>query len=252
MYEAKQITTRANMVQPIHTNPPAKIAIQLNQAGRSGSTRPRLQGLDRPLRQGNWPLLSASPIPYTSQGQVPKEMDRADMDRVCQHFVRAAQMAHEANFDLLQLNFAHGYLLASFISPLTNQRTDEHGGDLEHRLRFPLEIFDSVRIIWPADKPISVSLTVTDCIKGGLDIEDAVIVSKILKTHGCDILMVLAGQTTPDGEPSYGRGFLTPLSERIRNEAGIPTIVGGYLTTTNEVNTIIVAGRADFCIMNLL
>jgi anthraniloyl-CoA monooxygenase len=177
-------------------------------------------------------------------------MDRADMDRVCQHFVQAAQMAHQANFDLLQLHFAHGYLLASFLSPLTNQRTDEYGGDLEHRLRFPLEIFDSVRTIWPADKPISVSLTVTDCIKGGLDIEDAVIVSKILKTHGCDMLMVLAGQTTPDGEPSYSRGFLTTLSERMRNEAGIPTIVGGYLTTTNEVNTIIAAGRADLCIMS--
>jgi len=231
---------------------PTKIAIQLGHAGRRGSTRSRTQGLDRPLREGNWPLLSASPIPYTPQSQVPKEMELADMERVRDDFVRAAQMAQEADFDLLQLNFAHGYLLASFLSPLTNQRSDEYGGDLEQRMRFPLEVFNAVCAVWPKEKPISVALSATDCVKGGFDIEDAVVVARALKAHGCDIIQVLAGQTTVDGEPAYGRGFLTPFSDRIRNEAGVPTMVGGYLTTSNEVNTILAAGRADLCIMGPL
>jgi len=169
---------------------------------------------------------------------------------VREDFVRAALMAHEAGFDLLQLHFAHGYLLASFISPLTNQRNDEYGGDLQHRMRFPLEVFDAVRAAWPQDKPISVALPASDYAKGGFDIDDAVIVARMLRAHGCDIIAVLAGQTTVDSEPAYGRGFLTPLSERIRNEASIPTMVGGYLTTSNEVNTILAAGRADLCIVD--
>src|SRR5205085_12581114 len=137
---------------------------------------PRSEGLDRPVREGNWPLLSASPLPYTPHSQDPKEMDQADMERVCNDFVKATRMAQEADFDLLQLHFAHGYLLASFLSPLTNLRTDEYGGNLEHRMRFPLEVFDAVRAAWPEDKPISVALSVTDCVKGGFDVEDAVTV----------------------------------------------------------------------------
>src|SRR6266487_1059415 len=159
-------------------------------------------------------------------------------------------IAHEAHFDLLQLHFAQGYLLASFLSPLTNQRNDEYGGNLEQRMRFPLEVFDAVRAIWPEHKPISVALSVTDCIKDSFSIEDAIVVARTLKEHGCAIIAVLAGQTTPDSEPAYGRGFLTPLSDRVRNEAGIPTLVGGYLTTSNEMNTILAAGRADLCIMD--
>jgi anthraniloyl-CoA monooxygenase len=158
-------------------------------------------------------------------------------------------MAHEVGFDLLQLHCAHGYLLASFLSPLTNQRSDQYGGSLEQRMRFPLAVFDAVRAAWPDDKPISVAISATDCVQGGSNVDDAVVLSRTLKEHGCDIIEVLAGQTTLEGEPSYGRGFLTPLSDRIRNEAGIPTIVGGYLTTTNEVNTILAAGRADLCIL---
>ncbi len=250
MYDRSHVEAWKHTFEFIHAHTPARVAIHLNHAGRRGSTRPRTEGLDRPLRQGNWPLLSASPIPYTPRSQVPKEMDRADMDRVCHDFVHAAQLAHEAGSDLLQLNFAHGYLLASFISPLTNRRTDEYGGDLEHRMRFPLEVFDAVRAAWPQDKPISVAISATDCVKGGFDIDDAIIVARILKAHGCDIIAVEAGQTIVDSEPAYGRGFLTPLSDRIRNEAGIPTMVGGYLTTSNEVNTILAAGRADLCIMN--
>jgi anthraniloyl-CoA monooxygenase len=250
IYDTDHVTAWSNGVEFIHTHTPAKVAVQLNHAGRRGSTRPRMQGLDRPLREGNWSLLSASPISYTPQSQIPREMDRIDMDRVRDDFVCAAQLAQEADFDLLQLNFAQGYLLASFISPLTNLRGDEYGGELDYRMRFPLEVFDAVRAAWPQEKPISVAICATDYVKGGFEIDDAVSVVRILKAHGCDIIAVLAGQTTIEGEPAYGRGFLTPLSDRIRNEAGIPTMVGGYLTTSNEVNTVLAAGRADLCIMD--
>ena len=145
---------------------------------------------------------------------------------------------------------AHGYLLASFLSPLTNQRCDAYGGDLQSRLRFPLEVFDAVRAAWPENKPLSVALNTADCVNGGFTIDDAVIVARTLRAHGCDIIAVQVGQTTIESEPAYGRGFLTPFSERIRNEAGIPTIVGGYLTTSNEINTILAAGRADLCIVD--
>jgi anthraniloyl-CoA monooxygenase len=250
IYNAKQVEVWKHIVDFIHNQTPAKVTIQLNHAGRRGSTRPRAHGLDRPLRDDNWSLLSASSIPYTPSSQVPKEMDRDDMNRVLEDFVRATQKAFEAGFDVLQLNFAHGYLLASFLSPLANLRHDEYGGGLEHRMRFPLEIFDAVRAAWPQDKPISITISASDCAKGGFEVDDAVVVAKMFKEHGCDIIAVVAGQTTIDSEPAYGRGFLTPFSDRIRNEAGILTMVGGYLTTSDEVNTIIAAGRADLCIMD--
>ncbi len=249
MYDASQPPTWTHLVESVHMHPSVRIAIQLGHAGRRGSTRPRSQGLDRPLRTGNWPLLSASPLPYTPWSQVPKAMDRTDMQRVCADFVRATRMAQEANFDLLQLHFAHGYLLASFLSPLTNQRDDEYGGTLEQRMCYPLEVFDAVRGVWPDHKPISVAFSVYDYKKNGFTIGEAVAFARTLKAHGCDIINVLAGQTTIDSEPAYGRGFLTSLSDRIRNEAGIPTMVGGYLTTSDEVNTVLAAGRADLCIM---
>jgi anthraniloyl-CoA monooxygenase len=229
----------------------ARIGIQLSHAGRRGATRARSEGLDRPLRQGSWPLISASPLPYTPQSQVPGEMNRGDMDTVCNDFVRAARMAHEAGFDLLQLNLARGYLLASFLSPLTNLRCDTYGGNLEGRARYPLEVFDAVRAAWPENKPISVALSASDCVKGGFEVEDAVILARLLKARGCDILETQAGQTTIESEPAYGRGFLTQFSEQVRNEAHIPTMVGGYLTTSNEVNTILAAGRADLCFMDV-
>ena len=251
MYNTTHVETWIEFVSAIHANTPAKIALQLGHAGRRGATQARSVGLDRPLRQESWPLFAPSSLPYTVQSQLPREMNRRDMDNVCNDFVHAAHMALEAGFDLLQLNVAHGYLLASFLSPLTNQRCDVYGGDLEGRMRYPLEVFDTVRAAWPEHKPISVALTVTDCVKGGFEVEDAVIFAKLLKEHGCDILEVLAGQTTIESEPAYGRGFLTQFSERIRNEAHIPTMVGGYLTTSNEVNTILAAGRSDLCIMDI-
>lgn len=252
LYSACHVTEWQRIVEAVHSRSSAKIAIQIGHAGRRGATRPRDRGLDRPLREGAWPLLSASPIPYTPVSQIPKEMDTADMERVCDDFVRTTQMAQEAGFDLLQLHCAHGYLLASFLSPLTNQRTDEYGGSLEQRMRFPLAVFDAVRAAWPNTKPISVAIPATDCVPDGCSVDDAVVLARTLKAHGCDIIEVLAGQTTLEGEPPYGRGFLTPLSDRIRNEAGIPTIVGGYLTSSNEVNTILAAGRADLCILEQL
>jgi anthraniloyl-CoA monooxygenase len=240
-------------VAAIKSHSGAMIGIQLGHAGRRGSTRPRSEGLDRPLLEGGWPVISASLIPYVqnpkSKIQNPKEMDRADMDRVRDDFVRAARTASEAGFDLLQLHMAHGYLLASYLSPLTNVRQDDYGGNLENRMRYPLEVFDAVRAAWPQDKPISVAITATDCVRGGAEVEDAVAFARALKAHGCDLIEVLAGQTTPDSEPAYGRGFLTHYSDRIRNEAGIPTMVGGYLTTSNDVNTVLAAGRADLCIL---
>lgn len=249
LYTADQFSYWTRIVEQVHSQSTTKIALTLCHAGRRGSTRPRSEGLDRPLRDGNWPLISASPLPYTAQSQIPVEMDRTMMERLCQNFVRAAQMAHEAGFDMIQLHMAHGYLLASFLSPLSNQRSDMYGGSIEARMRFPLEVFDAIHAAWPQEKPLAVALSASDYVKGGYTIEDALVVARTLKAHGCDMIEVLAGQTTPTGEPPYGRGFLTPLSDRIRNEAGIPTLVGGYLTTGNEINTILAAGRADMCIV---
>lgn len=249
IYTERQFETWRKLIAEMREAGTGITGIELNHAGRRGSTRPRSEGLDRPLREHNWPLLSASAIPYGKNSQVPQEMTCENMEIVCQEFVRAARSALAASFDLLQLNMAHGYLLASFLSPLSNQRSDEYGGTLEQQMRFPLKVFDGVRAIWPADKPLSVALNASDCLAGGMTIEDVVPVARILKEHGCDIIAVQAGQTTGEGEPAYGRGFLTAHSDRIRNEAGIPTIVGGYLTTSDEVNTIIAAGRADLCII---
>jgi anthraniloyl-CoA monooxygenase len=228
----------------------AKLALLLNHAGRRGATRPRSQGLDRPLQSGAWPLVAASPLPYTPRSPTPRALDQPGMEQVRDDFVRAARLANEAGADLLLLHMAHGYLLASFLSPLSNTRDDAYGGNLENRLRFPLEVFDAVRAAWPAAKPLGVALTVTDWARGGLDVPEAVSIAATLRAHGCDLLLVEAGQSVPEADgATYGRGFLTALSDRVRNEAGIPTLVGGYLTTSNEVNTILAGGRADLCLV---
>lgn len=252
LYRPEHGAAWRQMTDFIHANSPAKVALQLNHAGRRGSTRPRQEGLDRPLRAGNWPLLSASALPYTPHNQLPKAMERTDMEKVCSDFVRAAQLAHEAGFDWLHLHFGHGYLLASFLSPLTNRREDEYGGSLENRLRFPLELFAAVRAVWPEDKPLSVALNVTDGLAGGFELAEAVQAAQALKASGCDLIEVLAGQTTPEAHLAYSPGFLTPFSDWLHSKAGIATMVGGYLTTTDEVNTILAAGRADLCLMHPL
>ena len=250
MYREEHGAAWARIVEGIHAQG-SFVGVSLTHAGRRGSTRPRSEGLDRPLWEGGWPLLSASPLPYTPRSQVPREMDRADMDCIRDEFVRAARMAQDAGFDFLQIDCAHGYLLASFLSPLTNRREDEYGGDIAGRMHFPLELFDAVRAAWPEGKPLSVALSATDHVKGGLRVEDAILFALALKEHGCDLVQVLAGQAVPQGEPAYGRGFLTHYSDRLRNEAGMLTMVGGYITTSNEANTILAAGRADLCILTI-
>ena len=251
LYESSHQGAWANVVGQIHSQIPVKIGLQLGHAGRRGATRPRDAGLDRPLREGAWQLLAASPLAYTPQSQTPKAMDREAMARARSEFAQATHMAGEAGFDWLHLNLAHGYLLASFLSPLSNKRVDEYGGSLENRLRFPLDVFDAVRAAWPEDRPLSIALTISDCAKSGLEVEEAIASARALHEHGCDMIETLAGQSVPDAEPAYGRGFLTSLSDRLRNEAGIATMVGGYLTTSDEANTILAAGRADLCIMDL-
>ncbi len=252
LYTAEQATAWAKIVETVHTSSEAKIAIQLNHAGRRGSTRPRQAGLDKPLQQGNWPLISASALPYLPYSQIPQEMSRPDMDKVRDEFVQATQMAHKAGFDILQLHFAHGYLLAGFISPLTNTRKDDYGDSLENRIRFPMEVFKAVRAAWPANKPISVALSATDWAKNGFEVDEAVIVAKMLQEQGCDLIEVLAGHTTPNTRPVYGPFFLAPFSDRIRNDVRIATMTAGGITTTNQINTLLAAGRADLCIMNPL
>jgi len=176
-------------------------------------------------------------------------MDRDDMDRVRDEFVQATRMADEAGFDLLELHFAHGYLLSTFISPLTNRRTDGYGGSLDNRLRFPLEILDAVRAAWPKPKPVSVRISAVDWVPGGMEPPDAVEVARRLKAHGCDIIDVSAGQTVPEAQPVYGRQFQTPFSDRIRHEAAISTMAVGNISSFMDVNSILAAGRADLCVL---
>ena len=248
MYKPEHVAAWRGIVDFVHANSRAMICMQLAHAGRKASTKRAWEGDNEPLEEGGWPIISASPIPYLPHGPVPKEMDRADMDKVRDDFVRAAKWAEEAGFDMIEVHMAHGYLLSSFISPLSNVRTDEYGGSLENRMRFPLEVFDAVRAVWPEDKPMSVRISATDWVEdGGLTGDDSVIVATTLEAHGCDIVDVSAGQTTTDAEPVYGRMFQTPFSDQIRSEAGIPTIAVGNITTADQINTIVAAGRADLC-----
>jgi anthraniloyl-CoA monooxygenase len=229
----------------------ALVMLQLGHAGRRGATQPRTHGVDLPLRTGGWPLLSASPLRYGPFGPEPKAMDDEDMARVRHAFAAAASRAVIAGFDALELDFAHGYLLASFLSPLTNRRHDGYGGALGNRLRFPLDVLDDVRTVWPDDRLLGVRLTVTDWARGGLGVDEGVEIARALTEHGAHLIHVEAGQTVAEGQPEYGRGFLTALSDRVRSEARVPTLVGGYLTTPDAANTIIGAGRADLCLLEL-
>jgi len=246
MYKQEHITAWKRIVEFVHGNSLAKFCMQLAHAGRKGSTKFPWNGEDAPLDEGNWPLLSASAIPYKPGNQRPKEMDRADMDKVQDDFVRATRMADEAGFDMIELHMAHGYLLSSFISPLSNTRADKYGGSLGNRLRFPIQILEAVRAVWPKRKPISCRISATDWVAdGGLTGVDAVEVAKMLYAHGADIIDVSSGQTSPDADPVYGRMFQTHLSEQVRLEARVPTIAVGNITTPDQVNTIVAAGRAD-------
>ncbi|WAL81383.1 bifunctional salicylyl-CoA 5-hydroxylase/oxidoreductase [Pandoraea sp. XJJ-1] len=236
------------IVDFVHAGSDAKIAMQIGHAGRKGSTRLAWDGIDQPLDDGNWPLISASPLPYIEGvSQTPREMTRADMDRVKDDFVHAARRAAEAGFDWLELHCAHGYLLSSFISPLTNQRQDAYGGSLENRLRYPLEVFHAVRDVWPAAKPMSVRISAHDWVEGGITPDDAVTIARAFKDAGADLIDCSSGQVSKDEKPVYGRMFQTPFADRVRNEAGIPTMAVGAIFEADHVNSIIASGRADLC-----
>lgn len=229
----------------VHANSAAKVCLQLGHAGRKGATRLMWEGMDRPLPEGAWPIISASPLAYYPESQVPREMTRADMDRVKAEFVAAAERGERAGFDMLELHCAHGYLLASFLSPLTNKRGDEYGGSIENRLRYPLEVFRALREVWPREKPMSVRISATDWVEGGLSAGDSVAIAEAFAAEGCDLVDVSTGQTARESRPVYGRMFQTPFSDRIRNEAEVATMCVGNITTADQVNTIIAAGRAD-------
>ncbi len=245
LYTDAQEAAWASIVAFVHANSAAKFCLQLGHAGRKGATKLMWEGMDRPLADGAWPIISASPLPYYPESQVPREMTRADMDRVRAEFVAAAERGERAGFDMLELHCAHGYLLASFLSPLTNHRTDEYGGPVENRLRYPLEVFRALREAWPREKPISVRVSASDWKEGGLTAEDSVAIAAAFAAEGCDLIDVSTGQTVNDSRPIYGRMFQTPFSDRIRNEARIATMCVGNITTADQVNTIIASGRAD-------
>jgi len=249
MYRPEHVGAWRRIVDFVHGASPAKIGIQLGHAGRKGSTRPPWEGADLPLADGNWPLLSASALPYGPANQTPRAMTAQDMAMVMAEFVAAAGRSAEAGFDVLELHYAHGYLLASFISPLTNRRTDAYGGSLENRMRFPLELFDAVRAVWPAERPMSVRISAVDWAPGGMTVADAVGAARLLQAHGCDLIDVSSGQTVPDARPVYGRQFQTPFADRIRLETGIATMAVGNISSYMDVNSILAAGRADLCVM---
>jgi anthraniloyl-CoA monooxygenase len=248
MYRAEHRAAWKRIVQFVHVHSDCKIALQLGHAGRKGSTQLGWEEMDRPLPSGNWPIVAPSSLPYhEGLSQVPRTMSRKDMARVRDQYVVAVKMGVECGFDMLELHMAHGYLLASFISPVTNRRVDEYGGRLENRLRFPLEVFDACREHWPGGKPMSVRLSATDWIPGGITGEDAVEIAKLFKAHGCDLVDVSTGQTDPQSRPVYGRMFQLTFAEQIRNDAGIATMAVGAITTADQVNTIVASGRADLC-----
>jgi anthraniloyl-CoA monooxygenase len=245
LYAPEHTAAWKRIVDFVHTHSAAKIGVQLGHAGRKGSTREPWHGEHQPLERDNWPLLAPSALPYHDGSHKPREMTRADMDQVRDQFVGAAGMADQAGFDVLELHCAHGYLLASFLSPLTNRRTDAYGGTVDRRLRFPLEVFCAVRAVWPAGKPMFVRISATDWAPGGLSAADVVAVARLFKDHGCDLIDVSAGQTVAHAQPRYGRLYQTPFSDLIRHEADVATMTVGNVSSYADINSVLVAGRAD-------
>jgi anthraniloyl-CoA monooxygenase len=245
MYNDAHETAWKRIVDFVHAQSRTKFCLQLGHAGRKGATHLMWEGIDEPLEEGAWPIVSASPLPYFPHSVVPREMTRADMEQVIADYAAATKRADRAGFDMVELHAAHGYLLASFISPLTNTRSDEYGGALEGRLRFPLEVFRAMRAAWPDEKPMSVRISATDWADGGLTGDDAVEVARAFADAGCDLIDVSTGQTVAEAQPIFGRMYQTPFSDQIRNDAGLATMCVGAITTADQVNTIIAAGRAD-------
>lgn len=245
MYLPEHRDAWKRIVDFVHANSGAKICLQLGHSGPKGSTKLMWDGMDEPLDTGNWPLVGPSSLPYTPAHQTPEELSRAKMDEIRDAFVRAAEMGLEAGFDMLELHCAHGYLLSSFITPLRNRRTDDYGGSLANRLRYPLEIFRAMRAHWPPSRPMSVRISATDWVDGGITGDDAVEIARAFKAAGADLIDVSTGQTSVDAKPVYGRMFQTPYADKIRNDVGIATMAVGSITDTDQVNAILAGGRAD-------
>ncbi|RIK17753.1 MAG: bifunctional salicylyl-CoA 5-hydroxylase/oxidoreductase [Acidobacteria bacterium] len=248
IWSDEQTDAWRRIVDTVHELSPAKIGLQVGHSGRKGSTKLMWEGIDQPLDDGNWEVVGPSPLPYQpGVNQVPRELTREDLEEIKAEHVEAARRGAEAGFDLLELHVAHGYLLSSFVSPVTNQRTDEYGGDLRARLRYPLEVFSAMREAWPAERPMTVRISATDWVDGGIDVEDAVQVAQAFKDAGAAAIDVSSGQVTPDERPAFGRSYQTPFADAIRNRVGIPTIAVGIISSWDDVNSIVLAGRADLC-----
>ncbi|MEU9614815.1 bifunctional salicylyl-CoA 5-hydroxylase/oxidoreductase [Streptomyces sp. NPDC052071] len=249
LWTDEQADTWTRITRFVHdTAPGTAIGVQLGHSGRKGSTRRMWEGIDEPLEDGNWPVVAASPLPYAhGVSQVPQALDRDGMDAVRDRFTEAARRAARCGFDLLELHCAHGYLLSGFLSPLTNRRTDAYGGSVENRLRFPLEVFDAVRAAWPRERPMTVRMSATDWSHGGTSDEDALAVARAFAAHGADAIDVSTGQVVPEERPEYGRSYQTPYADRIRNVLGVPVIAVGAISSWDDVNSLLLAGRADLC-----
>ncbi len=248
LWNDEQQDAWTRVVTYVHSQTDARMAIQLGHAGRKGSTRRGWEGIDQPLESGNWPLVSASPLPYIEGvSQTPREATEADLTRILDQFVAATRRAAAAGFDWLELHCAHGYLLSSFISPLTNRRGDRYGGSLHNRCRYPLMVFRAMREVWPDERPMSVRISAHDWVPGGLAPADSAEVARLFKDAGADVIDCSSGQVSKLERPVYGRMFQVPFSDRIRNEVGVSTIAVGNIFDGDHVNTIIAAGRADLC-----
>ncbi|MFE9405189.1 bifunctional salicylyl-CoA 5-hydroxylase/oxidoreductase [Streptomyces sp. NPDC006530] len=249
LYTPEQAAAWRRIADFVHQQVPGTaFGVQLGHSGRKGSTKLMWDGMDQPLDTGNWPVAAASPLPYRpGVNQVPHALDRAGLTDIREQFAAAARRAAQCGFDLLELHCAHGYLLSGFLSPLTNQRTDSYGGSLTARLRYPLEVFDAVREIWPADRPMTVRVSATDWAEGGTTAEDAVEIARAFAAHGADAIDVSTGQVVPDERPEFGRSYQTPYADRIRNALGVPVVAVGAISSWDDVNSLLLAGRADLC-----
>ncbi|MGA8117075.1 MAG: bifunctional salicylyl-CoA 5-hydroxylase/oxidoreductase [Actinocatenispora sp.] len=251
LYSDEQGSAWRRIVDFVHRDSTARIGVQLGHSGRKGSTRLMWEGIDQPLPTGNWPVVGPSPVPYSPESQVPRELTVSELAAIRDEFVASARRAADAGFDLLELHCAHGYLLSSFLSPLTNRRADGYGGALAGRLRFPLEVLDAVREVWPADRPVTVRISATDWAPDGLDADDAVAVARAFAEHGAAGIDVSTGQVVSHERPAYGRSYQTPFADRISNEVarhtGLTVIAVGAISSYDDVNSILLAGRADLC-----
>ncbi|WNM30834.1 bifunctional salicylyl-CoA 5-hydroxylase/oxidoreductase [Streptomyces sp. Li-HN-5-11] len=248
LYSGRQAEAWRRITDFVHRQAPGTaIGVQLGHSGRKGSTRLMWEGMDEPLPDGNWPLVAASPLPYKAGSRTPRQLSRAQLTDIREQFTAAACRAARAGFDLLELHCAHGYLLSGFLSPLTNHRTDAYGGSLRKRLRFPLEVFDAVRGVWPQERPMTVRISATDWAEGGTTAEDAVEIARAFAAHGADAIDVSTGQVVAEERPEFGRSYQTPYADRIRHEAGVPVIAVGAISSWDDVNSLVLAGRADLC-----